>query len=113
MTINFANRTIELTKAEVNKAKKYGSDEYIALQNARRDNEGYTVVVLATKKNSSKNSKVTLEDMRRYISFHDDENGSIMSQFETQCNAKAHGELHNKSFFEIKKWFFEIFPEVA
>ena len=113
MTINFINRTIELTKAEANKAKKYGSEEYIALQNARRDNEGYTLVVLATKKNTSKNSRITLEDMRRYISFHDDANGSIMSQFEAQCNAKQNGELYNKSFFEIKKWFFETYPEVA
>ena len=23
------------------------------------------------------------------------------------------GELYNKSFFEIKKWFFETYPEVA
>jgi hypothetical protein len=113
MTINFNNRTIELTKAEVNKAKKYGSNEYIALQNARRENEGYSIVIVTTKRKSSKNSKVTLEDMRRYITFHDDEEQSMMHKFEIVCNAKANGELQNNSFFEIKKWFFEQYPEVA
>ena len=113
MTINFNNRTIELTKAEANKAKKYGSEEYIALQNARRDNEGYTLVVLATKKNTSKNSRITLEDMRRYISFHDDVNGSIMKEFKERSKKKVDGELYGYNFFALKKWFFETYPEVA
>ena len=112
MTINFANRTIELTKTEANKAKTYGSAEYTNLQNARKENKGFTVVVI-TRKASSKNSRVTLEDMRRYISFHDDENGSIMKDFKEKCKKKADGELHGSNFFAIKKWFFETYPEVA
>ena len=112
MIINEAKRAIELTKAEATKAKVYGTVEYNALQNARKDYKGYSVIV-AVRKNNAKNSRVTLEDMRRYITFHDDESKSKMNEFVAMCNAKAKGELKNNSFFKIKKWFFEQYPEVA
>ena len=113
MKINYTNRTIEISKAFANKAKTYGSNEYSLLQEARKDNRGFAVVVVEAKKKSSKNSKITLVDMERYISFHDDENKTKMKEFNKQRNAKAEGEIRAKSFFEIKKWFFETFPEVA
>jgi hypothetical protein len=113
MKINYTNRTIEITKAFANKAKNYGSNEYALLQEARKDNRGFSVVVVAVKKKSAKNSRITLADMERYISAHDDEQKSKMGEFEVLRNAKEHGELYAKSFFEIKKWFFEAFPEVA
>ena len=112
MKINYANRTIEITKAFANKAKNYGSNEYALLQEARKDNRGFSVVVIASKKKSAKNSRITLADVERYISAHDDEQKSKMSEFEALRSAKEHGELYAKSFFEIKKWFFEAFPEV-
>ncbi len=113
MKIIYATRTIEITKAFANKAKKYDSKEYTLLQEARKDNRGFAVIVVATKKKTSKTSKITLADMERYISAHDDEQKSKMSEFEALRNAKEHGELYAKSFFEIKKWFFETFPNVA
>jgi hypothetical protein len=113
MKINYTNRTIEITKAFANKAKVYGSNEYSLLKEARKDNEGFAVVVVEAKRKTSKNSKITLADMERYISFHDDEAGSKMKTFEGLKNAKKNGELRDVSFFEIKKWFFETFKEVA
>lgn len=113
MKINYTNRTIEISKAFANKASVYGSDEYSLLKEARKDNEGFAVVVVATNRKASKNSKITLADMERYISFHDDEEGSKMKVFKGLKNAKANGELHEVSFFEIKKWFFETFADVA
>jgi hypothetical protein len=114
MKINYTNRTIEITKAFANKASVYGSDEYSLLKEARKDNEGFAVVVVEAKRKASKNSKITLADMERYISFHDDEEGSKMKTFKGLKNAKKkNGELYGVSFFEIKKWFFETFAEVA
>ena len=46
MTIDFVSRTIVLTKKEMTAASCYGSDAYKALQNARRDNPGYEVIVV-------------------------------------------------------------------
>lgn len=114
MKINYTNRTIEITKAFANKAKVYGSNEYSLLKEARKDNEGFAVVVVEAKRKTSKNSKITLADMERYISFHDDAEGSKMKEFEGLKNSKKkNGELRDVSFFEIKKWFFETFAEVA
>ena len=113
MKINYTNNTIEISKAFANKAKVYGSDEYVLLQEVRKDNRGFAVVVITTKKKSSKSSKITLADMERYISFHDDEQKTKMREFDKYRNAKAEGELYGKSFFEIKKWFFATFPEVV
>lgn len=113
ITLNRNNRTIIISKAFEKKASKYGTPEYNELVEVQRDNAGFKVVVKAPAKTSSKTSRITLSDIKRYISFHDDENNSKMEELERMCNAKAHGEINNKSFFEIKKWFFEKFPEVA
>lgn len=113
MKINFANNTIEISKAFASKAKIYGSDEYNLLVKVRKENADFAVVVVSVAKKPTKNSRITLADMKRYISFHDDEQKSKMSEFEAMRNAKENGELQAKSFFEIKKWFFEAFPEVA
>ena len=114
MKINYTNRTIEISKAFANKASVYGSDEYSLLKEARKDNEGFAVVVVSTNRKVSKNSKITMADIERYISFHDDEAGSKMKTFNGLKNSKKkNGELRDVSFFEIKKWFFETFADVA
>lgn len=114
MKINYTNNTIELTKAEAKAAGVISSDAYKALMEIRVQNPTFkvTVVVAPTKKTSKKN-QITYADIERYISFHDDAEGSIMSEYKARRNAKENGELYNKSFFEIKKWFFETYPEVA
>ena len=74
----------------------------------------FKVTVLATApKKIGKKNQIKYSDIERYISFHDDENGSIMKEYRARRNAKENGELYAENFFEIKKWFFEIFPEVA
>ena len=113
ITLNRNNRTIVISKAFEKKASKYGTPEYNALVEVQRDNAGFKVVVKAPAKSSSKTSRITLSDIKRYVSFHDDENKSKMAELERMCNAKANGELNSTSFFAIKKWFFEQYPEVA
>ena len=44
MTINFTNKTIELTTAEMKKASVYNSDAYKALREARIDNPSFKIV---------------------------------------------------------------------
>ena len=109
----FEKKVIEISEAEARKVRIIGSPAYEAFQNILKENRGFSVVVVVNKRKLARNSRLTLDDMRRYISFHDDENNSIMKEFEIKCNAKANGELRNNCFFKIKKWFFEKFPEVA
>ena len=114
MKINYTNGTIELTKAEAKKAGIPGSDAYKALMEIREQNPTFKVTVLATApKKIGKKNQIKYSDIERYISFHDDENGSIMKEYKARRNAKQNGELYAENFFEIKKWFFETYPEVA
>jgi hypothetical protein len=114
MKINYVNETIELTKVEAKKAGIPGSDAYNALMKIREQNPSFRVTVLPTvSKKIGKKNQIKYSDIERYISFHDDENGSIMSEYKARRNAKRNGELYAENFFEIKKWFFETFPEVA
>ena len=115
MRIDFANGTIEVTKTEAKKASIPGSAAYKALMEYRMENPTFKVAVLPTvTKKIGKKNKITYTDIERYISFHDDENGSIMKEYKARRNPKQNGELYGTvNFFEIKKWFFKTFPEVA
>ena len=53
MKTNLNNKTIELTKTEMNAAMTYGTEEYRALQEMRRDYPGFRVVELKPKKNKT------------------------------------------------------------
>lgn len=103
MFINYANGTIDLTKAEAKKAGFIGSDEYKALNEARAQYPNYPVVVLAKKTvNSSKFKGMCCEYMENYIKTHD-ENGKIMEEFvKLRKDKTAYGAM--------KKWFFEKYP---
>lgn len=115
MKINYTHGTIELSKAEAKKAGIPGSDAYNALMARRMENPTFRVVVLpTTPKKIGKKNQITYSDIERYISFHDDENGSIMKEYKARRNPKQNGELYGTAnFFEIKKWFFATFPEIA
>ena len=76
MKINYTNGAIELTNAEAKQARTFGTEAYKALQRARKDYPDY-IVTVAVRKNNAKNSRLTLDDMRRYISFHDDASNSV------------------------------------
>lgn len=112
--INFTDKEIVVTKAFTKKISVYGSQEYKDFIEVQKNFPDFKVVEKATtKRTSSQLSKITLSDIKRYVSFHDDENKSKMAELERMCNAKANGELNSTSFFAIKKWFFEQYPEVA
>ena len=49
ITINAANHTIEMNKTFSKAASKYGTPEYIELQNARRDYPDFRTVTVAKK----------------------------------------------------------------
>ena len=118
LNINFENQTIEMTKAFAQRAKKYGSDEYKLLQEARRDYPEYRPVSGVrknTKKSANKSvySKLTYSFMRQYIETHDDDDNSIMTEFlELRAKTTKAEEMlaEAESFQTIKKWFLKKYP---
>ena len=69
--INRTNRIIEITKRFDKAACRYGSDEYNALQQVRRDYPNYPVVVKATKTKADHFKGLTYDFMEKYIASHD------------------------------------------
>ena len=115
LTINNKARTIEMTKKFEKAASRFGSDEYKMLQEARKDYPTYKVAVKTSTTKSKESFKgLTYEYMKKYIAAHD-ENKSIMAEFEMlrAISDEAEASLAEASSYgEIKKWFFEKFPEI-
>lgn len=115
LTINNKARTIEMTKKFEKAASRFGSDEYKMLQEARKDYPTYKVAVKTSTAKSKESFKgLTYEYMKKYIAAHD-ENKSIMAEFEMlrAISDEAEAALaETSSYGEIKKWFFEKFPEI-
>ena len=104
MFINYANGTIDLTKAEAKKAGIIGSEEYKALSEARAQNPSFPVIVLAKKTvNSSKFKGMPCDFMAQYVESHD-QNGALIAEFSKLRKDKS-------PYGVIKKWFFEKYPQ--
>ena len=120
LTVKAASRSIEVSKKFNDRASQYGTDEYKALQEVRRDYPGYKVVVVAPRK-STKNNKpsfkgLTYDYMENYISKHDDENNTIMEAYMMLRGMTDEAEeacAEACSYHEIKTWFLNQYPAIA
>lgn len=114
ININRSASTIELTKAFDRKASRFGSEEYNALQAARRDYPTFRVVVKAApKSNSNTLSGLTFKYMKDYIAKHDGNDSAVMAQF---CEligdtdeAREHG-MGSEHYGTVRKWFLDTYP---
>ena len=113
MTINYNNNTIELTTAEMKEAQKYGSDMYNMVREARIDNPGFKVKEVKTKKTKNDFSDLNLKTIKTYVEKNGTEDQKKDFKFLTTKTVTEDGEYHEaQSFFEIKKWFLNQFPEL-
>ena len=103
MKINFETKSIVVTKSFMDKASRFGSEEYRDLRMAMSDLPNFSVVVRKTKSPRRTCMKgLTYEYMAAYINSVD-EDGSIMRDF--MCLRQG------CSYNEIKHWFLAKFPE--
>lgn len=113
MNINFNKNTIELTTAEMNEAKKYGSDMYNAVTAARRDNPGYRVIEVKTKKAKSEFSNLDMKTITAYVEKHGSDEQKSNFAFISKRTIDEDGEYcEAQPFFQIKAWFLAEFPEI-
>lgn len=115
MKINYEAHTIELTKAESKAASTFGSNMYKALREAKQDNPSFTVVVnKRTRKGDYKGLDYSY--MERYITAHDDAEGSKMEAFNIlrgKGSKDLQGVVETASYGEIREWFLSTYPEIA
>lgn len=110
--LNHDDHTIIITKDFAKKSGNPTTNEYKDLMRIKNQNRDYTVVVKTTTKRNDGTSKITKAKMKAYISKHDDENGTIMAQFEAMVKEEVGENLNRTSFFAIKKWFFEQYSDL-
>ena len=113
MKTNLTKKTIELTKTDMKNAMTYGTAEYDALQVMRRDYPGFRVVEEKTKKGKSDFASLDMKTIRAYVEKRGDEGQKQNFAFISTKTVGEDGEYHEaQSFFEIKKWFLNEFPEI-
>lgn len=110
--LNHENKTIVITKEFSKSASTYGTTEYKELLEIKKDFGDYQIVVRSTPRRKRGINDITLTDMKAYIKKHDKEDNSIMAVFESMVNEKTGENLKRTSFFTIKKWFFEQYPDL-
>ena len=113
MTINYNKSTIELTASEMNEAKKFGSEMYIQVTAARRDNPGYRVVEIKTKKTKSDFANLDMKTIKAYVEKHGtDEQKNNFALISKRTIGEDGEYCEAQPFFQIKAWFLAEFPEI-
>ena len=112
MTINFEKKAIELSKTEMSNASKYGSQQYIDLMNARRDNPGFREVEIKTKKTKTPLDRLNMATIKAYVKANGTtEQKQKFLKISTPTITDEGIYCPAESFFEIKKWFLVEFPQ--
>lgn len=113
MIINEKKMSIELTAAEMKEARKFGTMEYRNLQEARRDYPDFAVVKKQARSKSDF-AGLNLKTIKTYVAKHGDDQQKEKLNFMTKKRVDVEsGEyIEPTSFFEIKKWFLNEFPEL-
>ena len=103
MKINFASKTIEITKTFANKASRFGSEEYYTLRTAMYDLPDFAVAIKSAPMCRRTYMKgLTYEHMESCIAMVD-EDGSLMEDFQSLCQGC--------NYAVVKKWFITKFLE--
>ena len=118
MKINYHSKVIEMTAKFAKAAAKFGSDEYKQLQEARRDYPNFKVATVTRKATTQKETYkgLTYSYMESYIKAHDDEEKSIMAEYEMLRGRSQDAQealAEPCSYIEIKAWFLNKFPAIA
>ena len=115
MTINYSLHTIELTTAEMKEAQKFGSNMYKMVREARNDFPGFEVKEIKSKAKKPKNdfNELNMKSIAAYVEKHGTDEQKSDFKFISQKSINEDGEyVEAQSFFEIKKWFLNTFPEL-
>ena len=108
-------KVIEMNKIEAKAAGRYNSEEFKELSALRVAYPDFRIVIKTTKSKDNM-SGLTVSYMEKYISTHDDEDGTIMSEFRMLRGLDENGKkleiIEPASYGEMKMWFLSKYPEL-
>ena len=97
MTINYEKKAIELTTAEMKEAKKFGSDMYKMVREARRDFAGFEVKEVKAKKSKSDFSDLNMKTIKAYVEKRGSDEQKANFKFISQKTINEDGEYVEES----------------
>ena len=109
-----SNRTIEVSKSFDKAASRFGTREYEAMQQVRKDYPSFTVVVKTVRTKADHFKGLTYDFMEKYITSHDDADKRL-AEFNDLRGKSDEAQLFGAealSYGEIKAWFFKNYPEI-
>ena len=106
ITLDFDNKTLNLTKSFYNKACKVGSPEYKELRTAMSENPKFNIAVVGNA-NKKTYGSLTIQRMREYIATQADAEKNLRILDRVIKIAKTKGAMYPLT----KKWFLKTFPE--
>ena len=117
MFINEKKMAIEMSKKFAAAARKFGTQQYRDLQEARRDYPNFKVVTVTRKATGCQDTYkgLTYKFMEDYIQKHDDAEQSIMAEYLTlrgKSDAAKENLVESYSYKEMKTWFLKTFPAI-
>ncbi len=107
------SRTIEVSKSFDKAASRFGTREYEAMQQVRKDYPDFTVVVKTVRTKADHFKGLTYDFMEKYIASHDDAEAR-KAEFDNLRGKSEEAQLLGaaaRSYGEIKAWFFKSYPE--
>lgn len=112
--INRNARTIEVTKTFDKAASRFGTREYEALQQVRKDYPSFTIVVKSVRTKVDHFAGLTYNFMEKYIASHDNADERMATFMDLRAKSEeaqafGYGSL---TYGEIKAWFFKNYPEI-
>ena len=118
MNANLMKKTIEMSKTEAKAAGKIGSEEFKELRQYMEMYPTFTIDIKAPAKRKVEFRGLNYEYMKAYIKKNDDEDGTIMAEFNDLIaldkKNKVEGAEHLEAagYLDVKKWFLAKFPEI-
>ena len=118
MNANLMKKTIEMSKTEAKAAGKIGSEEFKELRQYMEMYPTFTIDIKAPAKRKVEFRGLNYEYMKAYIKKNDDEDGTIMAEFNDLIaldkKNKVEGAEHLEAagYLDVKKWFLKKFPEI-
>ena len=111
LKVDSVNKLLVMDRTFAKASVIVGSEEYIMLQNARRDYPTYKVKRKEIKRNAKKECYrgLTYKFMESYIKSHSDA-AAHQSEYD---ELRLISECHSIRYPTIKAWFLTTYPEVA
>ena len=118
MNANLMTKKIEMSKKEAKAAGKIGTPEFEELKSYMKEYPNFEILIKAPAKRKVEFRGLNYEYMKNYIKKNDDEDGTIMAEFNALIaqdkKNKVEGAEHLEAagYLDVKKWFLAKFPEI-